>query len=332
MAAGHGRPRVGVSACLAGQAVRWDGRDKRSEPLLALGRWVELLPVCPEVEAGFGVPRPPIRLERRGDAVRVVDYGAGRDVTEALQAAVERRLEGLAALPLRGFVLKTRSPSCGPAGVDLWEGAQARPEAAGVFAAQLAARWPTLPVTDEVALARADGVEHFLTRVFAFARWRALVEGGLTAHGLVNFHARHKLLLSAHDGRAYRALGRLVAGAGAGALEALGPEYERTLMGALRTPPTVGRHVDAMEHLAGMVDDAAPAGEVRALREAIARYRAGEVARSAPLEALRGLVARFGTAWAREQAYLRPYPEAAGETAHPRGDGSGPSGRRGGDR
>lgn len=168
------RPRVGISSCLLGEAVRYDGGHKRDGFLAdELGRLVEWVPVCPEVEMGLGVPRPPMQLVRIGGATRLVTPSTGADHTAAMGGWAARRLEELAPAELCGYVLKSRSPSCGLDGVALFD-QRGEPEAEGrgLFAAALVARFPELPVEDEVGLADPARRARFTERVLALHRRR----------------------------------------------------------------------------------------------------------------------------------------------------------------
>jgi uncharacterized protein YbbK (DUF523 family) len=167
----EGKPRVGVSACLLGEAVRWDGAHKRDAFLVdVLGPSVDWITVCPEVELGLGVPRPPIRLEGDPSAPRLVVPATGMDLTARMSEFAAARLEELAHLDLDGYVLKAGSPSCGPASVPVHGSTDAL--AAGVFAAALSKRFPDLAVADEAALADPLSRERFVARVRASARLR----------------------------------------------------------------------------------------------------------------------------------------------------------------
>jgi uncharacterized protein YbbK (DUF523 family) len=159
-------PRVGISSCLLGENVRYDGGHKR-DPFAAgaLGERVTLVPVCPEVELGMGVPREPVRLERSGGEVRMVGVTSGKDHTQAMTHFAERRAAELEALDLSGYVFKKNSPSCGPAGVPI-QGSESAGR--GLFAAAIRNRMPHLPVVDEGDLADAAGQARFLERVFAY--------------------------------------------------------------------------------------------------------------------------------------------------------------------
>ena len=167
------RIRIGVSSCLLGEAVRYDGGHKRDPIVRSLGRFAEWVPVCPELEAGLGVPRPPMRLVRNGERVRIVEVESGRDHTRALQRYTAARLRALRALDLCGYVLKKDSPSCGIARVPLYAGAgRARRSGIGIYAQGLRVAYPRLPVADEARLRDPALRERFIERVFAYARAR----------------------------------------------------------------------------------------------------------------------------------------------------------------
>ena len=228
-------PRVGVSACLLGREVRHDGGHKRADFLVELlGPYVEWVPVCPEVELGMGVPRPPIRIERRAGELRLVEPGSGADYTHAMSRFAARRVRELTALGLCGYVLKSDSPSCGMERVRVWR-ASGRPvrSGRGFFAAALLARMPALPVEEEGRLADAVRRERFALRVFAYRRLRALFRGRWTIGELVEFHGAHEPLLVAHSKAEHGALCRLVARAKALGRAELRQRYTARFMAAL---------------------------------------------------------------------------------------------------
>ncbi len=164
------RPRVGISACLLGQEVRWDGRHKLDAPLvLALAARLELVAVCPEVELGLGVPREPIRLERRAGELRLVAFESGCDLTERMASFARDRARELARLGIAGFVLKARSPSCGKERVLVTTEAGEEPAGRGFFAEALVAALPDLPIEEETGLADPSARERFFERVLAYA-------------------------------------------------------------------------------------------------------------------------------------------------------------------
>jgi len=308
-AVAHAPLRLGISACLLGEAVRWDGGHKR-DPFLTetLGRWVEWVPVCPEVELGLGVPRETIRLEGDAGAPRLMAIESRRDLTAEMDAFARRRVAGLARLDLSGYVLKKDSPSCGMERVRL-HGAAGPPARKGVgaFARVLMEQMSLLPVEEEGRLHDPELREHFVERVFAYWRWRRFSAGTPTRGALVAFHTAHKLQLLAHHPASLRRLGRLVAGRGplAGVLR----EYGRGFMAALGVRATPARHVNVLEHMAGYVTRGLAADERRELGEVIADYRRGLVPLVVPLTLLGHHVRRQDVSYLAEQVYLSPHPK-----------------------
>ncbi len=305
--------RVGISSCLLGQKVRYDGGHKRDAFLVDLfGRHVEWVPVCPELEMGLGVPREPIHLvsDGRSRSVRLVGARSGADHTVTMQKYAKDRLEQLEALDLCGYILKKDSPSCGLMRVKVWSThGMPTKNGRGLFAAALVARCPRLPVEEEGRLTDARLRENFVERVFAYARLKRLFSGRWTAGRLVAFHAAHKLLLLAHSPDAYRRLGRLVAGAAAADRRSLRAEYEEGFMDALAVLATRGRQMNVLQHMAGYVRDRLDAASREELQQAIADYRAGLVPLIVPITLFRHHVRHLDVRYLAEQVYLDPHPK-----------------------
>ena len=202
--------RIGVSSCLLGEAVRYDGGHKRDRFLTdLLGRFVEWVPVCPELESGMGAPRPAMRLVRDGEELRLREIASGRDHTPRMQRYAGRRVRSLREFDLCGYILKQGSPSCGMERVKVYgENAMPRRDGRGLYAAALMSAYPHLPVEEEGRLNDAPLRENFIERVFAYRRLRDLFRGRWTHGGVVAFHTAHKLQLLAHDVVTYRRLGR----------------------------------------------------------------------------------------------------------------------------
>lgn len=307
--------RIGVSACLLGAKVRFDGQHKRDAFLNdALAPFVTWVSVCPEVEVGMGIPRPPVRLVR-GSAGRSLMLAKPDDAdwTDRMEALSAKRAEALARDDLSGFVLKSKSPSCGMERVKLYDAPDAKgaPERTGVglFAAALMRRLPNLPVEEEGRLCDADLRENFLERVFAYARVRGLWRTRWTVGTLVAFHTAHKMQLLAHSTDGYRALGRLVAGAKGLPRAELRERYEADFMAVLAKAATRGRHANVLQHMLGhlrpRLDDTGKA-ELLALVE---DYRRGLVPLIVPVTLLRHHVNRLGVPYLAGQTYLEPHPK-----------------------
>ncbi|MCP5153214.1 MAG: DUF1722 domain-containing protein [Ectothiorhodospiraceae bacterium] len=303
---------VGVSACLLGQEVRWDGGHKRYRYLTdVLSRHLELRPFCPEAEIGLGVPRQPIRLVGGADGHRVLGVrDRSVDVTEALDDYSARALER--CRDLRGFVLKRGSPSCAMERAKVYDATSGMPVASspGRFAANLMAALPLLPCEEEGRLNDPILRENFLERVFTYDRWHLQMADGVTPRKLVEFHTRHKMLVLAHSELYYRRLGRMVADAGRGDVDALADRYLAELMAALTLRATPKRHANVLQHLAGYLKRAIDGDDRAELGALVDDYRRGEIPLVVPLTLLRHHLRRHRDAYVEAQVYLEPHPES----------------------
>lgn len=311
--------RIGVSRCLLGDTVRWDGGHKRDAYLVdVFGPHVTWVPVCPEVESGLPVPRPTLRLERsreggatvNGMLVRLVMPKTGGDWTDEMADWSASRVASLAGERLDGFVLKRDSPSCGVERVKVFGGGSGAGErrGRGLFAEALISAFPNLPVEEDGRLADARLRENFIERVFAHARLRALFEGRWAVGDLVRFHTAHKLAVLAHRPAAYRSLGALVAKARGRPRAALRDQYVSSFMDALRVVATPARHANVMQHMMGhlrrLVDDQTK----RELLGLVEDYRKGYVPLIVPLTLLHHYAKRCKVDYLLGQTYLEPHP------------------------
>lgn len=304
------RPRIGISACLLGREVRFDGGHKR-DPFLTdtLGAFVEWVPVCPEVEAGFGTPREPMRLVEHGGQLVLQTVRTGIDVTDRLVRYASARVEQLSRERLSGYVLKKDSPSCGMERVKVYGrgGASAR-TGRGLFAVALRERFPSLPIEEEGRLSDPALRDNFIERVFAYQRLRDLFTARWTAGHLVSFHTAHKLTLMAHSVEAYRSLGRLVARATSTDRRELQARYTERFMGALESIATTRRHTNVLQHMAGYFKTRLDTDDRRELESTIEDYRRGLIPLIVPITLLRHHVRRHGVEYLAGQVYLDPHP------------------------
>ncbi len=303
--------RIGVSSCLLGAEVRFDGGHKRNDFVTGVfGRFVEFVPVCPEFELGLGVPRESLRLTRAAGELRMVGNRSGADHTAAMNQFAARRVAALAREELSGYVLKKDSPSCGMERVRVY-GAGGTParDGRGLLAAALIERYPHLPVEEEGRLNDPRLRENFIERVFAYRRLRDCFARRWTAGGLVAFHTAHKLQLLAHSPRIYAELGRTVARAKALDRNELRERYEREFMGAMAKVVTPARQVNVLQHIAGYFRDHLDAESRRELAALIDDYRGGLVPLIVPITLMRHYVRRFAIAYLAGQVYLEPHPK-----------------------
>ncbi|WP_038046948.1 DUF523 and DUF1722 domain-containing protein [Thioalkalivibrio sp. ALJ24] len=302
------RPRLGISRCLLGEAVRYDGGHRHEAWLTrVLLPYVEVVALCPEAEAGLGTPREPMQLERGpGDRLRLRGRESGQDHAPVLQAWIDRRLPELEdADGPDGYLLKARSPSCGRA-VPVNGQREPRP---GLFAAALETADPSRLLADETVLHDAAAREAFVIRLFALARLRERLATEWTAGDLSAFHAREKMLLLAHGRPDYDHLGRLVAAAGTRPRAELAAEYAEVFARALARGTTRGAHVNVLQHLLGHFREHLPADERAALQTAIEDYGAGRRDRMSVVRRLREHADALQLDWVRRQSYLRPAPD-----------------------
>lgn len=297
--------RLGVSACLMGQSVRYDAGHKR-ESFVAdvLPRHFELIPLCPEVAIGMGVPREPIRLEGDAAAPRAVGVRTrSLDVTDPLAAYGRETAARLA--DISGYVFKSRSPSCGVFRVKRYgSGGQISKDATGIYAAEITRALPLLPVEEEGRLNDPALRENFLGRVYAYHRWQRLLAEGVSAERLIVFHTAHKLILMAHGREGLTHLGRLIAEVGRRPLDEVTGEYGQVFMQSLRRRATRRRHADVLYHLMGYLKRRLDAADKAELVEVIESYRTGEVPLIVPVTLLRHHFRRHPDPYVDKQLYL----------------------------
>ncbi len=304
------RFKIGVSSCLLGEPVRYDGGHKHDHYITdVLGRYMEFVPVCPEVEMGLPVPREAMRLE--GDAAhpRLMTIKTRVDHTAEMQRWAAGKLDELGGERLCGFIFKSRSPSSGMARVKLYDdNAVPRNAGVGIWAAEFMRRFPLLPVEEEGRLNDPVLRENFIDSIFVMARWRETLDRGLTPGALVDFHSRHKYQLMAHSPKHYRMLGKLVALAGAEPLDELKRRYESLLFEALRFTATVSKNVNVLQHIVGYFKKELTPDEKAELLEVIERYRDQAVPLIVPVTLLNHYVRKYGKDYLAIQSYLHPHP------------------------
>lgn len=300
--------RLGISACLLGEKVRFDASHKLDTYIRdTLGQYFDFVPVCPEVAIGLGVPRPTLRLvgdPARPRAVGVLD--PSRDVTAPLEHYGQRMARELP--PLAGYLLKSKSPSCGMERVKVYQDKGVPKLGRGLYARELMTGRPLLPVEEEGRLGDPVLRENFIERVFAYHRWQQLEAQGITPARLVDFHARHKLILMSHGAEHYRALGRLVAQAGSAEINTLAHDYIHGFMAALAHPATRKRHTNVLQHLMGYLKKQLDSEDKAELLEIIDAYRLGAVPLIVPITLLNHHFRRHPNEYVTQQIYLAPHP------------------------
>lgn len=302
--------RIGISSCLLGNPVRYDGGHKLDRYLSdTLGQYFEYVPVCPEVECGLGVPRESMRLEGTADAPRLVTRQTHIDHTDLMNTWAKKRVRELGQENLCGFILKSDSPSSGMERVRVY-GAGGTParNGVGMFARVFMEHFPLLPVEEEGRLHDPDIRENFIERVFTLQRWREASHSGNQRKALVDFHSRHKLLLMAHSPKHYNLLGRIVADQKSAPAGDVFARYEELLSEALRIKATPRKHVNVLQHIMGYFKKQLTAEEKAELLELFERFARGYVPLVVPVTLVNHYVMKYDQGYLKEQVYLNPHP------------------------
>jgi uncharacterized protein YbgA (DUF1722 family)/uncharacterized protein YbbK (DUF523 family) len=304
--------KVGISTCLLGEKVRYDGGHKLDHYLKdTLGRYVHWVPVCPEVESGLPTPREAMHLSGDPENPRLVTVRTGVDHTETVVRWTSGKLDELADEKLCGFVFKNRSPSSGMTGIKIYrdDGTVTR-KGSGIFADRFMKRFPLLPVEDDGRLHDPGLRENFIERVFVFHRWRELTDDPkLPPPGrLVEFHSDHKLLIMAHSPKHLRLLGKLVAQGRKLSPGDLYSRYAVILMEGLNLKATTRKNVNVLQHMMGYFKKVLTPDEKQEMLEVIDRYHRGLVPLVVPLVLFSHYVRKYDQPYLRRQHYLKPHP------------------------
>lgn len=302
--------KLGISSCLLGKKVRYDGGHKWDRFLTdTLGKYVDFVPVCPEVECGLGIPREAMRLVGNPSEPRLVTVRTGVDYTDRMLAWGRRRVEELASEELCGFIFKSDSPSSGMERVKVYnDSGMPVKKGVGVFARLFMEHFPLLPVEEEGRLHDLKLRENFIEAVFTLKRWRDSLAEGPTRQRLVAFHTRHKLLLFSHSSEYLRQMGKLVAQAANIPLAELVSRYQTLLLTALRFKTTPKKHTDVLYHLLGYLKKQLSPDEKKEMQGIIEDYGQGKLPLIVPVTLINHYVRKYQQPYLREQYYLHPHP------------------------
>lgn len=305
-----GKPLVGVSACLLGRNVRYDGGHQHDRYLTGtLSHYLDFLPVCPEVESGMPIPREAMRLVGDVDSHRLLGRSSGTDFTQQMTTYASRRAQELTAEPLAGFIFKAKSPSSGMERVKIYppEGGMAKPVGVGLFAKAFMQANPLVPAEDDGRLHDPRLRENFIDRVFVRHRWLNFAAEPSLA-GLMDFHARHKLILMAHSPKTVSHLGNMVANASQQPLEDVLDAYAQGFTAALKLAATVRKHVNVLQHALGYFKKDLSPDEKAEFLDLLDDFRGGQVPLIVPVTLLNHFVRKYGKDYLAQQYYLRPHP------------------------
>jgi len=304
--------RIGISACLVGQPVRFDGSHKHDRYLTnTLGEYLDFVPVCPEVESGFSVPRETLRLVGDPEAPRLVTSRTNIDHTDRMLSWAEKRVRELEAENLCGFIFKSDSPSSGLMRVKVYNSkGMAEKKGVGLFARTFTRHFPMLPVEEEGRLNDPVLRETFIEQIFTLKRWRETLTLGRNMKNLVDFQTRHKLLMLSHSPANARLMGKLVADGKQAPIQAVYVQYERLLIETLRMKSTIKKNLNVLEHILGYFKNQLDSDEKQEMLEIFDRYRNEFVPLIVPVTLLNHYVRKTGEPYLKQQVYLNPHPIA----------------------
>ncbi|KTD06927.1 YbgA family protein [Legionella jamestowniensis] len=301
--------QIGVSSCLLGQKVRFDGGHKRDDYICdLLGKYVEFLPICPEIAIGMGIPRPAVHLEGNPENPRMVEIkNPDKDYTVRMQHYANDTMGLLQNIS--GYILKSKSPSCGWRRVKVYQEKGQPLSGTGLYAKVLEKHYPNLPIEEEGRLSDPRLRENFIERLFIYKDWQNMVANGLNVHTMITFHTRHKLTLLAHHPTTYRLLGQEISQLKKETIEPIAARYIQRLMQALSYIATPKKHANVLQHCFGYFKKNLSGIDKEELLKAIDNYRQGLLPLIVPITLLNHHLKHYPKPYLENQSYLAPYPE-----------------------
>jgi len=302
--------RLGISTCLLGENVRYDGGHKLDRFLTdTLGQYVEYVPVCPEVECGLPIPRESMHLEGDPESPRLMTSRTKQDMTERMVSWAKKRVVELEKEGLCGFIFKSDSPSSGMERVRVYnEKGMPAKKGVGMFAKIFMNHFPLLPVEDEGRLHDPKLRENFVERIFTLKRWREVLEKKESRGNLVDFHKQHKMLILSHSLKHHQMMGKLVAQAKGIPLKELYQQCQTILMEALQLKTTLKKNANVLMHMMGYFREQLSSDEKQELLEVIDHYRQEHIPLIVPITLINHYVRKYNQSYLKEQIYLNPHP------------------------
>jgi uncharacterized protein YbgA (DUF1722 family)/uncharacterized protein YbbK (DUF523 family) len=302
--------KLGISACLLGETVRYDGGHKLDRFLTdTFGQYVQYFPVCPEVECGLGVPRESMYLEGNPDSPRLITSRTKQDMTERMVSWAKKRAAELEKEDLCGFIFKSDSPSSGMGRVKVYnEKGMPVKKGIGMFARIFMEHFPLLPVEDEGRLHDPKLRENFIERIFSLKRWREVIRKKESRGNVVDFHTKHKLLILSHSPRHYQTIGKLVAKAKELPTKELYQQYQTILLEVLQLKTTPKKNANVLQHMMGYFKEQLSADEKQELLEVMDHYRQEYIPLIVPITLVQHYVRKYDQPYLKEQVYLNPHP------------------------
>ncbi len=302
--------KIGVSSCLLGNKVRYDGGHSHDRFLTqTLGLFAEYVPVCPEVECGMPTPREVVRLVGSTENPRLETQKTAVDKTDQMKTWIKDRLKELTKEDLCGFIFRSKSPSSGLYRIRVYgDDGKVRKNGTGLFAKAFTEAFPRIPVEEAGRLNDPKLRENFIENIFSLQRWRQLRDHHVTLGGLVAFHTQNKLLILSHNQDIYRKMGKLVAQGKNDAFSQLIDTYESHLLKALRLPPTLKKNINVLQHIMGYFKKNLSSDEKQELLTVFDQYRSGYVPLIVPITLINHYVRKYDQPWLKTQTYLNPHP------------------------
>jgi len=303
--------RLGVSSCLLGKLVRYDGGHKYDSWIVEiLGQYAEYIDLCPEAESGLSIPREPIRLVGQKQDYHALGTKTSQDVTIQLQGYSLEAMGKLSDLRLCGYILKSKSPSCGMERVKVYptHGGAAGKTGVGIFARELLRSYPLLPIEEEGRLHDPALRENFIERVFVMQRWWQMLAQPVSAKEIIRFHTIHKYLIMAHSPQHYREMGKLVASVKQYDPQDFLKSYLELLMTATARKATPSKHQNVLLHILGYFKTDLDAFEKQELIRLIAQYKDGLIPLIVPITLINHYVKKYQKDYLEDQVYLNPHP------------------------
>lgn len=301
---------IGVSSCLLGNKVRYDGGHQLDRWITdELGKYVDFVPVCPEVECGLGIPREALRLVGTPEDYRLITQKTGIDYTDQMSIWAKRKVEELKTEQLCGFIFKRKSPSSGMERVKIYS-PQGTPvnKGVGIFAKIFMNEFINLPVEEDGRLHDPGLRENFIESIFVMKRWRESLNSGISIKKIMDFHTSHKLLLFAHHEKTYREMGKVVANHDNKNIDELYSTYFNLLTKILKFKPTIKKHINVMQHVMGYFKNDLTSDEKKELLEILDNYRNELVPLIVPITLLNHYVRKYEKQYLKGQWYLSHHP------------------------
>lgn len=303
------KPRIVISKCIEFDSCRYNGQMISSDFVKQLESYVEFIPVCPEFEIGLGVPRDPIRVISSDGNLRLIQPATARDLTENMVEFSNSFLDKISEI--EGFILKSKSPSCGIKDVKIYtvKGQQPKyPKTSGFFGKSVLDKYSNIVVEDENRLTNSRIKQHFLTKIFTLRKFNEVKRSKFKKE-LILYHTNNKLLFTAYNQKGAKELGRIVGNIEKLPIETIISNYGTHLSSLLSKPPKCTSNINVLFHMFGYISQNLNKNEKEFFFQTIDKYRNGQVSLSVPTSILKSWILRFDENYLENQSFFAPYPD-----------------------